>query len=351
MAKTDPFARLTELDKGKIFDAIDVQPSHLRLNFADSLGENVTPTWGRGIKNIVFTGMGGSALGSEIIKNWLGHRLSVPLVISKGYHLPGFVDEHSLVVVSSYSGNTEETLSSLDQAEKLNAQIAVMSAGGKLLELAQQKNYLTLKLPQVSQPRFSALAATRAVGCLLGDMGLAGAIDLRRETLTAADFLDEEKSSWSLDKMGDNQARQIALKLKDKIAIIYAGPALAAASYKWKIDINENAKQMAFANVFPELNHNEYQGWIFPESKHVATVNLQSSFDFNRIKKRMQVTKQIIARHDYTPIEVIARGQTLLEQLLWTIMLGDYVSAYLGILNAIDPTPVKLVEELKQKLG
>lgn len=351
MTSKDPFAKLNQLDKSKIFDAIDAQPSHLRLNFADEMSQAVTPQWGVGIRNIVIAGMGGSALGGEIVKNWLGHRLSVPLVLTKGYHLPGFVDEHSLVIVSSYSGNTEETLASLDQAEKLNAQIVVMTAGGKLLELAQQKKYLTLKLPRVSQPRFSVLAATRALGCLLGDMSLAGEIDLRRELLEAADFLDQEKSHWSLDRTRDNQARDIALKLKNLTIIVYAGPALTSSAYKWKININENAKQMAFINAFPELNHNEYQGWIFPKLKQVQAICLQSSFDFNRVKKRMKVSREILSRYGYEPINVEARGQTLIEQLLWTIMLGDYVSSYLGILNGIDPTPVELVEQLKKKLG
>lgn len=351
MTSKDPFAKLQELDKSKIFDAIDVQPSHLRLNFAEGMRQDVTAAWGAGIKSIVISGMGGSGLAGEIVKNWLGHRLSVPLLLAKGYHLPGFVDEHTLVIVSSYSGNTEEALASLDQAEKLNAQIVVMTAGGKLLQIAKKRNYLVLQLPKVSQPRFSALAATRALGCLLGDMRLGGELDLRRELLEAADFLDQEKSRWSLDQTGENEAKQIAQKLKNLTAIIYSGPALAAAGYKWKININENAKQLAFANVFPELNHNEFQGWIFPKLKQTQVVCLQSSFDINRIKKRMRVTREIIGRYGYKPIEVEARGRTLVEQILWTIMFGDYVSAYLGILNDIDPTPVKLVEQLKKSLG
>lgn len=351
MSTKDPFAKLPELDKSKIFDAIDSQPAQLRLNFADEMANDVTPSWGKGIDSVVFAGMGGSALGAEVIKNWLGHRLSVPLVITKGYHLPGFVNEHTLAIISSYSGNTEETLSSLDQAEKLNAQIAVMTAGGKLLDVAKQKKYLTLKLPKVSQPRFSVMAATKALACLLGDMGLAGEIDLRRESIEAADFLDEEKANWSLDAGSKNQAKEIALKLKNIVPIIYSGPSLASTGYKWKIDINENAKQMAFYNIFPELNHNEYQGWIFPKLKQVQAVCLQSSFDTNRIKKRMQVTRQIIGKYGYEPIEVETRGRTLIEHIFWAIMLGDYVSSYLAILNGVDPTPVELVEKLKKELG
>ncbi len=345
-------AKLSELDKYHIFDAVDAQPAHLRLNFADSMRDDVTSDWGEGLQNIILTGMGGSALSADILRSWLGSRLAVPFEVSRNYDLPNYVGPSTLVVVSSYSGNTEETLSALDDAQKRRARIVIMTAGGKLLEIAQEKGYFTLQLPQVSQPRLSVMAGLKALACLLSDLNLAGGTDLRRELIDTGDWLDIEKSKMSLDNFdNDNLAIKIARTLVGKPVIIYGGPTLRAATYKWKIDINENSKQLAYCNVYPELNHNEYQGWLFPKTKHLAALQLESSLDHERVQKRFQITREILKVHGYDPVIVHAEGTTLIQQILWTILLGDYVSAYLGILNGIDPTPVDLVEELKHKLG
>lgn len=346
------FTNLQELDKHHIFDAVDVQPSHLRLNFADSMADDVIPSWGEGLENIVVAGMGGSALAGDIAKNWLGSRLAKPLEIIRGYDVAGYVGPTTLFIASSYSGNTEETLSALEQAEKRSARIMVMTAGGKLLEIAHAKKYSTLELPQVSQPRLSVFAGLKALTCVFSDLGWIGEMDVRRELLETANWLDVEKSMLSLDNLKEgNLALALARHLHKFSAVIYGGPALHSAVYKWKIDINENAKQLAFCNVYPELNHNEYQGWLFPEKKLVASVQLESSLDSPRVLKRFDITREILASHGFEPIVVHAKGRTHIQQLLWTILLGDYVSSYLGILNGIDPTPVELVEELKKKLG
>lgn len=345
------FEDLKKLDKHHIFDEIDVQPDQLRLNFADSMADKLSLEMGLGIKNIVFAGMGGSALAGTIVKNWLGGQLLVPLEVVRGYDLPGYVGNGSLVVVSSASGNTEEALSALKQALRLNAQVVVMSSGGLLEKAAKERVLLEIELQHYAQPRLGVFADVKALACVLENLGLAGKVDMRRELEDVASFLDTQKAQWNLDAKDDNVARKIAKGLHGKPALIYAGPTLAAAAYKWKIDINENAKQMANANVYPELNHNEMQGWLFPEAKHLQVVELHSSLDHPRIKKRFVVTRQVLAKHGYEPIEVEVVGNTHIQQLLSTILLGDYVSAYLGILNGIDPTPVELVEKFKKELG
>ncbi len=342
---------LQELDKEHIFDAIDDQPGQLRLNFADEMGQDITPAWAQGIENITLAGMGGSALAADVLKNWLDARLSIPFTIVRGYRLPGYVGPSSLVILSSYSGNTEETLAALSDAQKRSARIVIMTSGGQLLEIATEKKYMTLKLPVVTQPRFGVLAGLRALTCLVQDMGLVGDMDLRRELLQASDWLEVAKSRFSLDNLdGDNPAVKTAEALVGKPVLVYSGQALCSSAYKWKININENAKQLAFYNLFPELNHNEYQGWLFPEDKQLAYVQLQASTENDRIKKRLQITADLLHEHGYQPQIIEAEGTTALEQILWTILYGDYVSAYLGILNGIAPTPVELVEQLKKKL-
>lgn len=348
---SDPFAKLGELDKSHIFDAIDAQPDHLNLSFGDSMGQVLRREMGTNVNNIVLAGMGGSALAPEILKDWLAERLKLPFEIVRDYDLPGYINDHTLAIISSYSGNTEETLAALREAECMNCRIVIMTAGGKLLQIAQDKNYTLLKLPKVSQPRLSVFAALKALACLVAKLGLSEGVDLERELLQTANFLNTEKAALSLDDNHDNLARDIALKLQDRPGLIYAGPKLRSAGYKWKIDINENAKQMAFWNTYSELNHNEMQGWLLPEKKDLACLQLESSLDSERVTKRQLVMRQVLAKHGFEPIRIEARGRTHLEQLLYTVLLGDYVSAYLGILNGVDPTPVELVEKFKRELG
>jgi glucose/mannose-6-phosphate isomerase len=343
--------RIKELDKDGIFDMIGSQPGQLRRNFADNMRNDITAEDGKGIKNIILAGMGGSALAANIIKNWLYDHLTVPFEVCRGYNLPDYVGPKTLVILSSYSGNTEETLSCYKQAVGQSAKIVVMSAGGKLMELAQKNNYNLLDLPADFQPRLAVLAGLKALACLFEDMGLVTTTDLRGQLINVADFLDKIKFEMSPDNDKDNLAMEIAEKLAGKIGIIYAGSMLGSAAYKWKIDINENGKQLCFYNTYPELNHNEFQGWMFPESKVVASVQLESSLENKQMQKRMDITKNILKDHGFDPIIVQAKGETRIEQLLYTILLGDYVSAYVGILNGINPTPVELVEKLKKDLG
>ncbi len=348
---TDPFVKLDELDRHHIFDAIDAQPDHLSLSFGDEMGLALTQEMGARVSNIVLAGMGGSALAPEILRDWLCERLKVPFEIIRDYDLPGYINEQTLAIISSYSGNTEEALAAMKEAERMNCQLVILTAGGKLLEIATNKKYTLLKLPKVSQPRLSVFAALKALACLVADLGLSEGVDLERELLEAANFLNTQKAALSLDDSHDNLARQLAIKLRDKIVLIYAGPKLRSAGYKWKIDINENAKQLAFWSQYSELNHNEMQGWLLPEKKELTCIQLESGLDNERVKKRQLITGQVLSSYGFAPIRVEAQGRTHLEQLLYTILLGDYVSAYLGILNGIDPTPVELVEKFKRELG
>lgn len=336
----------------KIFDAIDAQPDQLRANYADSLSNDITPKIGEGITSVVLAGMGGSALAGDILKNWLGERLEVPFEVVQDYTLPGYLDPHSLVVVSSYSGNTEETLAAYEYASKMNAQIVVMTNGGQLLKLANQHGHWLLQLPEAAQPRFAVLAGLKALACTFEDLGLVGGADLRRELEDAANYLDEAKALFSLDNQAEkNPARKLASMLQDKVALIYAGPTLASAAYKWKININEDAKQMAFCNVFPEFDHNEIEGWHLPKDKSAfVALQLESSLDSPQMQKRIVATKEVLKDHGYDPVKISAMGTTLLDHLLYTILLGDYVSAYLAEDNGVEPLQVKLIEELKKKL-
>jgi len=344
--------KIKKLDKDKIFEMIGAQPEQLRRNYVDTMQNDVTDQDGAGISSIVLAGMGGSALAANIIKNWLYDSLLVPFEIVRGYSLPDYVGPETLVILSSYSGNTEETLACYEKALGQNCRIAIMTAGGKLMELAKSKNHILLDLPAGFQPRLAVLAGLKALACLFEDMRLVSTTDLRGQLINASDYLEKIKHAMSPDNTSsENTAMAIAEKLAGKAAIIYGGSMLGSAAYKWKIDINENGKQLAFYNTYPELNHNEFQGWMFPEKKPVVAVQLESSFENGQMQKRMDVTKKLLKDHGFKPIIVNAQGETKIAQLLSTILLGDYVSAYIGILNGINPTPVELVEKLKKELG
>lgn len=300
------------------------------------------------LHEVVLTGMGGSDLAAEFVRSWLGDKLPVPFEIVRGYELPAYVDEHSLVIISSYSGNTEEELACLEQAQQTKAVIAIMTSGGKLAERAKDHAYL--QIPTGLQPRLAVLYGVKALATLLEELNLAEG--LTEELETHSEWLLDEVSHFASNiPESDNVAKQIAKRLVGHAVVVYGGPLLATAAMKWKIDINENAKNVAFWNALPEFDHNEFQGWLNPKHSGLQVIELTASLDNERIKKRFQVSNRLLSGIMPAPIIVEAHGETKLQQMLWTLLLGDFVSVYLAFLNQVDPIPVELVEKLKSELG
>jgi len=300
------------------------------------------------ITSIVMAGMGGSAQPGEFIKTWLGGELERPFVIVRDYALPAFVGPDTLMVASSHSGNTEETLAALDEAERRGAKVVVITSGGKLMERAKARHYPLLVLPAAFQPRMAVLYAVRAFASLLEQLGLVqGALEAMAAT---GKWLESEIGQWAAGVATEqNSAKQIASELVGHSAVVYAGPVLAFAAMKWKIGFNENAKNIAFYNYFPELNHNEFIGWGHPEKHGLKVVELRSELDHPQVVKRFDVTNKLLSNR-FAPIQVQAQGGSKLDQLVWTIALGEFVATYLAILNQVDPTPVELVEKFKAEL-
>lgn len=305
------------------------------------------------IHEIVVAGMGGSGLAAKAYSQI--NDLSVPFSVIQGYDLPDRVTENTLIICSSYSGNTEETLSVLNQA--LNKKVAgtrpmivAIGSGGNLLEIANKNNLPAIKLPSGLQPRFTFGYQYRALVELLASTPL---VDGEIEVLeTSAKKLPAELSTWLPDvPTKQNLAKQIALDLVGKSPVIYAGKMFPAA-YKWKISLNENAKNVAWCNQFPEFNHNEFIGWSsHPVEKPYAPIFLQSNYDHSQVVKRFNVSEKLLSGKMPSPIKINAVGNSLIGQLLWTVALGDFVSLYLALLNNIDPTPVDLIEKLKKELA
>ncbi len=302
------------------------------------------------IDNVVYAGMGGSALAALLSQSWPGY--SVPFEICRQYQIPKYVGPKTLFIAASYSGNTEEEVAALGEAEKAGAQIVVIAGGGKLAEAAEAKNHPYLKIPEVSQPRYAVFYMLKALVCVLEAAGLVSEASATKNLHQTAEFLKKEVSRWlPTVPTAHNPAKKLALELAGKSPVIYAGPLLAPAAYKWKIDFNENSKNVAWWNQLPEFNHNEMIGWSsHPIQKPYGVVELRSNLEHPRVQKRFEVTERLLSGRRPSPYVVPVQGDTLLEQLLWAVIVGDFVSIYLALLNGVNPSPVDLVEKFKHAL-
>ncbi|HVS58416.1 MAG TPA: bifunctional phosphoglucose/phosphomannose isomerase [Candidatus Saccharimonadales bacterium] len=302
------------------------------------------------VKNVVLAGMGGSALPAVFLGSW--PRLSVPFEIVRDYTLPQYVGAETLFISSSYSGNTEETLSALDEAEKRGAHIVVITAGGTLADRAKAKGYPLFLLPSNIQPRMATFFFLAAFMQLFEPLGLvpAGSLDELHE---AANWLKDQPQAWlPTVPSANNIAKRHALDIVGKTVIAYGGPKMWPAVNKWKITHNENAKNLAWSNQYPEFNHNEFIGWSsHPVDKPFAVVEIRSDLEHPRVQKRFEASERLLSGKRPTPIVVQPEGDTLLKQLLWASVLGDFVSLYVALLNGLNPSPVDLVEKLKKILA
>ncbi len=301
------------------------------------------------IENIVYAGMGGSALAAELSKTWPGY--TVPFEIVRGYEIPAYVSAKTLFIAASYSGNTEETLATLSAAESRGAQIAIITSGGKLGDIAKEKKYPFAQLPTGYEPRHIALYNLKALVTILERAGQK--VEEEEELKSALDLLKKSVTLWRPEvPTSRNPAKALALELAGKSPVIYGGPKLWPAAYKWKISFNENAKNVAWCNAIPEFNHNEFMGWSsHPVDKPYAIIELRSFLEHSRIEKRFEVSNRLLSGRWPEPHVVYAEGENILSQLLWTVAFGDFVSTYVALLNGLNPFPVDLVEKLKKELN
>lgn len=300
--------------------------------------------------NIVYAGMGGSSLSASLSQTWPGHKL--PFEICRTYDIPAYVGEKTLFIAASFSGSTEETLSALAQAEAKGATIVCISSGGKLSEIAEAKSYPLAKLPAISQPRYATLAILKAIVQIMiatGQCDASKATDLENLAKELEPNLKKFRADVPTDQ---NPAKQLALELAGSSPVIYSSSLFAGVAYKWKISINENAKNVAWYGIYPEFNHNEFLGWSsHPIDKPYKIINLISSFDHPQIKKRFEITERMLSGKKPSAEVVNLQGDTILSQMIYGTTFGDFVSLYLALINGLNPSPVDLIQKLKAELA
>lgn len=339
-------SQLQQRDPHGALEAAKSQWEQLKHELTFSFHGNKNAT----ITNVVVAGMGGSALAAGLAKDWLN--LGVPFEVVRTYDLPNYVNQNSLVIASSFSGNTEETLSAIDQAVTVGAQVAVATVGGKLKTYAEERQISMVQLPEVTQPRLGVFANLLSIVMVLETYGLLNS-QVVDEFRQSADWLSEVTKQWVPEVSSqDNLAKQLAWQCAGKTPVIYASSLMRSIAYKWKISFNENSKNVAFCSELPEFNHNEFMGWTsHPMQKPYAVIDLISSYDHPQIIRRFEISDRLLSGMRPHAITVHLGGETIIQQMMWACVLADFSSIYLGILNGVDPTPVELVTRLKQELA
>jgi len=314
-----------------------------QLSESLAIGNEVSAPSQTQIDNVLCCGLGGSGIGGKITKLLNRDYLSIPVDTCNDYNIPSFVNEKTLVIAASYSGNTEETLMALEACITKGATIAVITSGGALLEMAKENKWLHYVIPGGEQPR-AMLAYSLVEHFYI----------LKAFNLINYDFIGQiEEAITLLDANEDKiqaEGKTVANACLGKIPAIYADPTMEGIAMRFRQQLNENSKMLAWNAVIPEMNHNELVGWT-GGGKDVAVIKLSNQAEFYRNTKRWEFSQSVIAKNAASVTEVHAQGSNILTQALYLIHLTDWASYYLAELKGIDATEVDAIMSLKAKLS
>jgi len=351
MLNLDDQSVYASLDKSGMGSQIRGLPGQCRQAW-DKASQFVLPSGYADVGKVVILGMGGSAIGGDLLKG-LTTSLNRPLVlVQRDYNLPGWVDDKTLVIGASYSGNTEETLSSFTQALKKNCKKLVISTGGGLTELARQNGVPVFIIEHVSPPRAALGYGLLPLLAIMQNLSFMSGEAAEVDSMVAA--LNILNQSWQEDSPQErNQAKMLAALLCGKVAVIYGADILTDVARRWKTQINENSKQWAFFETLPELNHNAVLGYRFPTgtADHVYVLFLRCQSLHARTLTRYKVTGELLEQNQIPFQYVDSQGGNDLKHVMSLVLLGDWVSYYLAMLNGIDPSPVPEIDLLKKRLA
>lgn len=306
----------------------------------------------RGVHSIVLCGLGGSAIGGDLLKSYLGGELKVPFLVNRHYVLPAFVGADTLVIIASYSGNTEETNTAHREALKRKAKVLCISSNGMTAKLAAKSRNPLITIPGGLPPR--AALAYSFFPLLIALSRLKLIKDKSREIREALQLLEAKSAEYANPDQASNRALQLALDLRGRVGVIYSSTErFDAVNTRWRGQLAENAKTLCFGNVLPEMNHNELVGWkvLSEQMREMQVIFLRDKGDHPRVAVRMNITREVISRFTPHVTEVWSEGTGLLARMLSLVTLGDWVSYYLSILHREDPMPVAVIDHLKSELA
>ena len=330
------------------YDKKDMLSLLKNFHFHCKEGYNLNiPEINKDFNKIVFTGMGGSAIAGDVLKTLFNQFSKIPIFTVRDYTLPEFVDSQTLIIVESYSGNTEETISTYKSGREKNGIILSISSNGEIEKLSINDNTPFIKIPSGMPPRCAFGYLFFPVYRLFVELNILPPLE---------EEIFEKIKNWVnefLPENENNEAIKIAKKFYKKIPIIYSDNKFYPGILRWKTQIAENSKQFAFINELPEMNHNEIMSYYYPEFilRRIVVLFVISGIENVRIKKRIEITSKIISGKIKDVLTLKLKGDTIFEKLLYLIIFGDWVSYYLAILNKVDPTEIREINILKDLLG
>jgi glucose/mannose-6-phosphate isomerase len=338
-------------DPGGMYNRLASFPSQVRDAVAIA-GSTPIRLRAKGIEQIVLCGLGGSAIGGDLLRSYLADQLRIPFLVNRSYVLPRFVGLKTLVIVSSYSGSTEESVACYREAVKRRAKILCITSGGTVERMARKYKHPVIMVPGGLPPRsalgysFFPLLITLSKAGFVPDPSRAV-----RETISVLETLTDE---YRNPDNADNAPLRLAEQARERICVVYtAAERFDSVGTRWRGQISENAKSLVFGNVVPEMNHNELVGWkVLKEPMQAMQVFfLRDAGDHPRVARRLDITRRLVGDHTSHIAEVWSRGKSPLARMFSLISLGDWLSLYLAILHGEDPTPVDVITYLKTELG
>lgn len=348
MTSLDDLEYMRKLDKSNMLQCLRRFPEDCRRAIEITEKADLSGLADRPFSSVVFVGMGGSAIGGQLICDWLRDKASFPMYVSKGYRIPGFIGSETLVFAVSYSGNTEETLLSLEEARMRGAPVICVTSGGRLLELSHERQLPYIPLPEGMKPRAAIPFQLFTLVTALNSLGLIkDAWEEIEETIGIVEALREELvEEVTADS---NPAKRLALELHNKVPFIYGSELFEGVAYRFGTQMNENGKVPASSGVFPELFHNAALGSEGPEEvlDPLGILIIRDLEETEQVTRKIEGFKAMFEDKVGKMVEVESRGKGRLARMLSVLYLGDYVSVYTGILNGKDPSSMDAIDTLK----
>ena len=344
---------IKRVDKDNIIEIFLNFPDHIEdaIKIAESYELNGSIQDFPDLSNIVITGMGGSAIGGEIVNFWLRDRLGVPVIVNRDYTLPGFVNQQTLLIGVSYSGNTQETLDAIAEGLKQNCKIVCVTSGGKLEQFCIDNDLSVIKIPEGLPPRSATAYLLFPLAAILSKMNL---IDVKDEIQASVGALKELRDELKPEvPMGENPAKNLALEIKDTFPHISAYGHLLPIAQRWKTPFNENSKILSGFGAFPESSHNDIVGWAEDEDyvkQQFSIIYLRSEDEPSKVSGQIEYAKQLQEGKIHGIFELKAPEGSRLLQMLYLMYTGDFVSLYLAVLRGVDPTPIEVIDKMKENI-